>query len=193
MSNSELPLFPLARAIVPGAKLKLQLFEQRYLKLARDCLASGTGFGIVGIKSGGEAVAETEFYQFGCRVEIEDWDQLNNGLLGIRVQAYQRFLVKSYRQREDGLWIGQVEWLSDERAAFPDLDSEYQGLVDLYHSLAAHSGQPVDPVEDASILSWAISNLLPITNADFAELLSENDPLERLNFLAAKIDQLSSQ
>jgi uncharacterized protein len=193
VSELQLPLFPLGRAVVPGAQLKLQLFEQRYLKLARDCLAAEHGFGVVGIKSGGEAIAESQFYQSGCRVQIEDWDQLQNGLLGISVRADKRFVIKSCSQQDDGLWVAQVELLADESSAPLGSKSDYQGLIDLYHSLAAHSGQTVDPTEDAAILGWAIANLLPIDNADFAELLAENDPLKRLHLLATKIDQLSLQ
>ena len=189
---------------MPGATLKLQLFEQRYLKLIRDCLSSGHGFGIVGLKSGAESQMdssiESEFYPAGCRVEITDWDQLQNGLLGISVHAQERFLIRSASQHEDGLWSAQVEWLADEWIDSPtadqnqpELGSEYQGLIDLYHSLAAHSAEAVDPIEDAALLGWAIASLLPIGNSDFAELLAENDPLSRLQLIAKKIDQLTMQ
>ncbi|MBT5331834.1 MAG: ATP-dependent protease La domain-containing protein [Porticoccaceae bacterium] len=194
MSNSELPLFPLGRAVLPGARLKLQLFEQRYLKLIRKCLADEEGFGIVGLKSGGEAVADSEFYSAGCRVRIDDWDQLQNGLLGISVSADQPFVVKTARQNEDGLWLAEVEWLRDdwpERSSQSDFASDYRGLIDLYESLAAHSGAPVNPVEDAAILGWAIASILPLSNEDFSELLMECNPLKRLECLALKIDQLS--
>lgn len=204
MSGNELPLFPLGRAIVPGATLKLQLFEQRYLKLIRDCMASGQGFGIVGLKSGGEAITSStvrsEFYQVGCRVEIADWDQLQNGLLGISVLAQERFLIRSSSQQEDGLWTAQVEWLEDERLVGsrfeeqpPSLEADYEGLIELYQSLAAHSSEVIEPIEDAAVFGWAIASLLPIGNADFAELLTENDPLSRLRILSKKIDRLSMQ
>lgn len=194
MSSSELPLFPLGRAVLPGASLKLQIFEQRYLKLIRQCLAEEKGFGIVGLKSGGEAVANSEFYPAGCSVRIDDWDQLQNGLLGITVSADQPFLVKAASQNEDGLWLAEIEWQEDEwPESHPKLDlvSSYEGLIDLYQSLATHSGAQVNPVEDAAILGWAIASLLPLGNDEFSELLAETNPLKRLEYLAHKIDQLS--
>ena len=187
--SDNLPLFPLSRAAVPGVILKLQLFEQRYLKLVRDCMEAGSGFGVVGIKSGSEVQGETEFYDFGCRVHVEDWDQLQNGLLGISVRADDRFLLRSLDQQEDGLWVGQVEWLSDKRKMV--VTSDYGGLKDLCESLASHAGQEIDLKEDAATLGWAIANLLPINNEVFARLLSEDDPLERLEILVSKIDELS--
>ncbi len=184
-----LSLFPLSRAVVPGVILKLQLFEQRYLKLVRDCMAAGKGFGVVGIKSGSESASDTKFHNFGCRVQVEDWDQLQNGLLGISVRADDRFSLGSIEQLDDGLWMGQVEWLSDKRKM--PVTADYEGLKDLCESLAAHAGQAIDLNEDAASLGWAIANLLPISNEDFAHLLSEDDPLERLEILAAQIDELS--
>lgn len=193
---SEIALFPLGRAIVPGGILKLQLFEQRYLSLVKSCMASAEGFGIVGLRSGGEAQADSEFYSAGCLVQIEDWDQLQNGLLGIEVRADRRFLIQSSWQKEDGLWQAQVKWLQDDwlksqsQSGFA-IGSDYQGLLELYQTLASHTGESVDPAKDATSLGWAIASLLPIDNSDFEQLLLENDPLERLGLLAAKIDQLS--
>lgn len=161
-------------------------------------MESGQGFGVVGLMSGSEvraeASVEAEFFQAGCRVQIEDWDQLQNGLLGISVLADKRFLIRSTYQQEDGLWMAEVDWLEDrlpDNEPQPDLGSDYQGLIDLYHSLAKHSGEALSPTEDVALLGWAIASLLPIGNADFAELLAENNPLERLRLLAEKIDRLA--
>ncbi len=186
-------MFPLNRAVVPGAKLKLQLFEQRYLKMARDCLAANKGFGIVGLKSGGEAVAASEFYPVGCRVQIEDWDQLQNGLLGISLKSDRRFSVDSVQQEPNGLWVAQVSWLQDKSSVEDDWRLRYKGLVDLYHTLSSHFGQTLDPLEDAAELGWAIARFIPLSNKDFAELLLENDPVERLGLIALRIDQLAMQ
>lgn len=193
MSDTELALFPLKRAVVPGAKLRLQLFEQRYLKMARGCLATEKCFGIVGLKSGGEAIPESEFYPVGCRVQIEDWDQLQNGLLGIRLRANRRFAVRSKHQQADGLWTAEVDWLEDKAVRGDDWHSQYQGLADLYLSLATHFGQQPDPLQDAASLGWAVAGFIPLNNEDLAGLLLEDDPLERLRLIALKIDQLATQ
>ena len=196
-----LALFPLTRALVPGVSLKLQLFEQRYLKMIRECMGSGMGFGVVGIRSGGETLLpieedsefeiqpKCEFYQYGCSALIEDWDQLDNGLLGISVRGERRFVAQNPFQKADGLWCADVQWLEDYRS--PEIAPDYQGIKELCKSLAAHSGQEANLDEDAAKLGWTIANMLPIDNQVFAQLLAENDPLERLEIIATQIDHLS--
>ena len=197
MSDS-LALFPLSRALVPQASLKLQLFEQRYLKLIRNCMASGKGFGIVGLESGEETQVEVvsdvapppcKFYPYGCYVSILDWDQLDNGLLGITLLGERRFVVRSSEQDEDGLWIAQVDWLEDYRRA--EVSTDYQGIKELFESLAQYLGHTNTPDEDAAALGWAIANILPLDNQVFSLLLAEDDPIERLEIIATQIDQLS--
>jgi len=164
-------------------------------------MGSGTGFGVVGIRSGGETLLskeensdseiepECEFYKYGCCALIEDWDQLDNGLLGISVRGERRFAAQTIFQQADGLWCADVEWLEDYRRT--EIAPDYQGIRELCNSLAAHSGQDTDLDEDAAKLGWTIANMLPIDNQVFAQLLAENDPLERLEIIATQIDHLS--
>ena len=51
---SELPLFPLSAVLLPFGRMPLQIFEQRYLDLVRDCMKTDTGFGVVWIRRGAE-------------------------------------------------------------------------------------------------------------------------------------------
>jgi UPF0042 nucleotide-binding protein len=49
-----LPLFPLQTVLFPGGLLPLKVFEARYLDLVGQCLRSGTPFGVVCLRQGGE-------------------------------------------------------------------------------------------------------------------------------------------
>ena len=51
---SEMPLFPLSAVLMPHGRIPLQIFEQRYLDLVRDCMKSNTGFGVVWLRRGSE-------------------------------------------------------------------------------------------------------------------------------------------
>ena len=51
---TELPLFPLAGVLLPYGRVPLQIFEQRYLDLVRECMRNDTGFGVVWIRRGSE-------------------------------------------------------------------------------------------------------------------------------------------
>ena len=54
-SDIEIPLFPLNAVLFPGGSLPLRIFEARYIDLVRNCMRSGSGFGIVLILEGPEA------------------------------------------------------------------------------------------------------------------------------------------
>ena len=47
MNQKSLPIFPLNYLILPGEKKFLHIFEERYKELLKDCLNSGSDFGIV--------------------------------------------------------------------------------------------------------------------------------------------------
>ena len=49
-----LRLFPLSSVLLPGGRIPLQIFEQRYLDLVRDCMKSSEPFGVIWIRRGGE-------------------------------------------------------------------------------------------------------------------------------------------
>ena len=51
---SELSLFPLSAVLMPYGRMPLQIFEQRYIDLVRDCMKSDSEFGVVWIRQGGE-------------------------------------------------------------------------------------------------------------------------------------------
>ena len=49
---SELSLFPLSAVLLPFGRVPLQIFEQRYLDLVRECMKVGSDFGVVWIRRG---------------------------------------------------------------------------------------------------------------------------------------------
>ena len=49
-----LPLFPLKTVLFPGGLLPIKVFEQRYIDMAKACLAEEKPFGVCLITSGEE-------------------------------------------------------------------------------------------------------------------------------------------
>ncbi|MEO6790259.1 MAG: LON peptidase substrate-binding domain-containing protein [Ornithinibacter sp.] len=71
-----LPLFPLGSALLPGARLPLQLFEPRYLDLARVLAEQDENertFGVVLIRKGHEVGADAagDLYGVGCEARVD--------------------------------------------------------------------------------------------------------------------------
>ncbi len=100
-------LFPLNTALFPGSILPLQIFEQRYLNLIKQCMKQETGFVTVLISEGKEVASTPHIYSTGCYVDIIDWDTLSNGLLGISIQAKHRLRLSNSSVRDDGLLFAE--------------------------------------------------------------------------------------
>ena len=193
----QLGVFPLGRALLPGAELSLQIFEQRYVRLIRDVLESDSSFAIAGLLSGGEVGKEAEFSRFAVLAKIHDWDLLPSGLLGIRVRGEERLKLESIEQQEDDLWVAEATLLTDSRKLA--LPADYAGLQDLLCSIdqalniAQKSRSLHDSPPDCAALGWELAARLPLSSDDYTQLLAENDPIERLESLALAVDRFASQ
>lgn len=182
----ELALFPLGTVLLPGGRLSLQIFEQRYLNLVRSALKNQIEFGIVLLTAGTEverAGVNTRFAEVGVTAKIVDWDALPNGLLGIVVEGRQRFSITASHQQPDGLW--QAEGKFWEPEAYIPLPEDRTDWTALLQQLAEHPhvkrlGVQVE-TEDASLLSNQLAQLLPIPEQERYDLLTLTDPLDRLD------------
>lgn len=187
--ESLIPLFPLRSVLVPDGRLPLQIFEQRYLDLVSASLKSGTGFGICLLKSGKETVTagrRQEVHRVGCHANIVDWDQLDNGLLGVTVEGTRRFRVKDCWSREDHLLMADVDWIDEGQGTQTPLpiNEEQAYLVELLQDLMKHPlveslGLDMD-IKDRQRLSWRLIELLPVPMHEKQRLLEINDTDERI-------------
>ena len=189
MALPQIPLFPLSVPLFPGVTLPLRIFEQRYLRLVSETLRSGSGFGVVLIRSGGE-VGHASVWPLGVYVEIVDWSQGEEGLLHVQVMGDRRFRILDTRRDEDGLLLGEVEWLPDPpRQPVP---AECDGLLAVLDELKQHASMltlKFAPVDTADALSWQLAQLLPLDDKVRMELLGTEDPLARLASIAANLDR----
>ncbi|MDE1193753.1 ATP-dependent protease [Pseudomonas sp. Bc-h] len=188
-----LPLFPLNAVLFPGCVLDLQIFEARYLDMIGRCMKQGEGFGVVCITEGSEVGDVPEgFSQIGCEALVTDFQQQDNGLLGIRVVGGRRFRVVDAQTQRDNLLIAEVEWLED-----PDekpLQEEDEDLVALLAALAEH---PMVAALNMGLtasgqqsLANQLAYLLPFAEEDKIELLEIDDAEERLDAIQDLLDEM---
>lgn len=176
-------LFPLNTVLFPGSILPLQIFEQRYLTLIKDCMKQQKGFVSVLISDGKEVGTTPKIYCTGCCVDIIDWQSLPNGLLGITVQATHRAQLSNSTVRDDGLLFAETTLLTsniDDKHALPEA---YSPLVDtlkqlLDHPFAEKYQNKVD-FNNISDVCYRLSELLPINNKQ-KQLLLESETSEQI-------------
>jgi len=188
-----LPLFPLNAVLFPGCVLDLQIFEARYLDMIGSCMKQGKGFGVVCITEGSEVGDVPEgFSQIGCEALVTDFQQQDNGLLGIRVVGGRRFRVTDAQAQRDNLLIAEVQWLEDPQEQ--PLQEEDEDLVALLAALGEH---PMVAALNMGLtasgqqsLSNQLAYLLPFAEEDKIELLEIDDAEERLDAIQDLLDEM---
>jgi uncharacterized protein len=181
----EIALFPLNTVLFPGGSLPLRIFEARYIDLVRDCMRTGSGFGIVLIVEGVEAGGPVNTSEVGTYARIIDFSQQPDGLLGIHAVGERRFRILARRRARDGLNLADVEWLPDEPQV--ELPGEFAELVPALDVALDQMGEPHSARErrphDASWVSGRLAELLPVPAEHKQHCLELDDPLERLRYL----------
>lgn len=176
-------LFPLKSILLPGCVMDLQIFEARYLDMISRCFKRGESFLIVALESGPEAgSSDLRFNALGCEAHIADWQQRDNGLLGIRVEGRRRGRIDAADVAEDGLVCGEVSWLVEQPDA--PLHEEHEDLVILHEALLQHPladglGLP-EVAGSQQRLSYQLAFLLPFSLDQKVVLLNMASHEERL-------------
>jgi len=186
-----IPLFPLNLVLFPGARLPLRIFESRYIDMVRDCMRSDTGFGVVW-RLDGDQESSGGHARVGTEARIVDFSTHDDGLLGIEGRGTRRFLVRSTRCRDDGLLIGEVDWLHDQPTG--PIASRHAALQSLMREILAHkalAGQIEADTEDAASLGFGLASVLPIDRPRAQGLLESTEPEQRLDSLMVIIEAMS--
>jgi len=193
-------LFPLHTILFPGGILPLQIFEQRYLSLIKECMKQETGFVTVLISEGKEVGSAPQIYSTGCYVEITDWESLPNGLLGISIQAKYRVRLSACSVRDDGLLLAEatpfestLESAQQEGGPLPEVFAPLADTLKqlMKHPFAEHYQQAVD-YNNVADVCFRLSELLPIGNREKQQLLEAETAQQMLDLLTLHINAMQS-
>lgn len=191
-SSKHLPLFPLNSIILPGGRIPLQLFEPRYIDMLTRCLKEDRGFVVVLVRDGQETSSAAGFYDTGTYVRIVDFQQLDNGLLGITVEGQSKVSVVRSWQAPDGLNLGDVTVCPDEdELSVPDSLAELPVVLKalLKHPVINEMGMKVN-FKDARDVGRRLTELLPLDTQEKQRLLELENPVERLQRLHSLLEAL---
>ena len=191
MSNREdLPIFPLRTILFPDSKLPLRIFEPRYIDMVSRCMREDSEFGIIlSRESTDPKMFET--YDTGTLAKIIDWDQGEDGLLGITTIGTQKYRLKGLNKQEDGLNIGTIERIDREGDYKPT--KEFMHLVELLQAILDDVNIYNDNeknFESAAWISYRFAEILPLRIEDKQKCLEIDDPIIRLNFLEPLIKMI---
>ena len=184
MSNDEnCPIFPLRTMLFPDSKLPLRIFEPRYIDMVSKCMKDSLEFGVIlSRESNDPKMFET--YNIGTMAKIIDWEQGNDGLLGITTIGTNKFKLLGMNKQEDGLNIGDVEIIQREGHFKPT--ENFSNLVSLLKAILDDINLYNDDekkFESASWVSFRFAEILPLKLEDKQKCLEIDDPIIRLNYL----------
>jgi len=188
----DIPLFPLGNALFPAGVLSLQVFEVRYLDMVKKCIANQSEFGVVILLSGREVRTPegTETLAgVGTLARIDECRTIMPGLLQLRCSGTTRFRLLSSSQGKYGLWTGSISVLPDDPET--PIDPTLQPCADTLGKLIAElqregvspQEMPIAPpfrLDDAGWVANRWSELLPLSPQTKADLLSQENPTDRL-------------
>ncbi|MYA97821.1 MAG: hypothetical protein F4X91_15590 [Nitrospinae bacterium] len=152
MTTYRLPLFPLQVVLLPGQRLPLHIFEERYKTMIGECIEDDAPFGIVLVGKGG-------IHKIGCAARITQvLEKFPDGRMNILTQGGQRFEVfRVYDSRP--YFEGEVGDFHDEEDEDP---TELCRMVwdALEKSGSAPRNLPDELLEDPFHLSFAVAEAL---------------------------------
>jgi uncharacterized protein len=204
IATVNIPLFPLNTVLFPQGLLPLRVFEVRYTDMVRDCLRTGTPFGVVNISRGSDtqdAGEPAEHYLTGTLANIVDFDMQEPAVLMIAAHGGQRFKVISTNAQASGLLHAQIQTLdADEACAIPEGLSKCASLLEqivkeleAQYAQAEKAGQkpfsfPVAKpyqFDDAGWVANRFAELMPLPRKQKQLLLETLLPIERLEWVDA--------
>jgi Lon protease-like protein len=137
-----------------------------------------------------DVINESELSKIGTLVKIIDFDQLDDGLLGISVVGLKKFEIDHVRVEYDGLRYSKVSWLPSWDVTTLDTDSEQLShYLDRVYRQFPDIGDLYDQkfFDDASWVSQRWLEILPLTNQVFDDLTKQLDCLSTLDYLKATL------
>jgi len=171
--NDKIPIFPLPLVLLPGEKLPLHIFEEKYKKMIEHCLKNNKKFGIINSKNNDSLI-------IGCTASIEQvvGGENESREYDILVSGVERFIVKSYNNSEDYKQAYVKTWNDIDDTIDESLLQEAN--VFLYEVLLKLGASSKIPQINMPKSSFEIASMLDIDKRAKKILLksqSENDRL----------------
>jgi Lon protease-like protein len=187
----ELPIFPLATVLFPGAILPLHIFEERYKQMMRHAVENGGLFGL-SYRSDASVGDETppEIGSIGCVAKIHAVMPLDQGKMNVISTGIVRYRILSLRQAEPFIvakvepFIDDLEPGADLNRIFDEMAGMCREFLEAAQALDESGGVPGQELpEDPEAFSLLISSALPIDNDAKQTLLEITSTRSRLSRL----------
>ena len=184
-----LPLFPLDNVLLlPFGKLPLNIFEERYIKMALDCLKKERMIGIIQPKND-----NNELFMMGCIGKITSYIETPDYRVVLNLEGICRFILKSRDLHPHGYYQARIDtndYLEDLNTLEPQIDRS--NLIQKYSNFFKMKKLEIDKdvLSDTSNLQLlsTLAMLAPFNKIDKQAILESPNLLERHNTINSILD-----
>jgi Lon protease-like protein len=188
---TEIPIFPLAMVLFPGAILPLHIFEERYREMMRHAIENQGQFGLSYRADAGVGIETTPVVgSVGCAAKINAVMPLADGRMNVISTGLIRYRIVEVKQSVPFV-IAVIEPFADDpepQADLSRLQNDTSALANQFlsalQSLNDASGpDQVELPEEAESFSMTVASALPIDNDTKQHLLETTSTRLRLTRL----------
>ena len=163
--------------------------------MVKNCMENDHGFVMTFQKKLSEK-DEYEISKQGAYVEIIDFNNLPNGLLGITVKSINKVSIKDMVKLKDGLNLAETYPIVDPEVDDQALLAEFPELGNILSQLVQHpkiSEMPLNvDFNSADSIAYHLAGLIPLSSSNKQNLLEAFDAAQRFEILSKYIDEISS-
>ena len=182
-------LFPLNVVLFPGGLLPLRIFEPRYLRMVSECLRTDEPFAVAAITDGPESGGIASTASTGTLARIIDWQQEEDGLLGLLCEGEQVFSLGDVRAEQDNLLRAEV--VRHPFAVPQAMPDDLAWMAELLDDLLQRMGPPFERLAiadpSADHVAARLIEFLPLPLIEKQALFEVDDAVQRLRRLCGLI------
>nr|ADI16278.1 uncharacterized protein, similar to the N-terminal domain of lon protease [uncultured bacterium HF0010_16H03] len=160
--------------------------------MIKSCMSDNHGF-VIALQN--NKSKDFEISKKGSYVEIIDFNNLPNGLLGITVKSENKVSIKNIYQLEDGLHVAEIKPEIDPEVDDQALMAEYPEIINILSQLIKHPrinelSLKVD-FNSADSIAYHLAGLIPLSMNQRQNLLEAFDASQRFLILSKYIEKIS--
>ena len=186
---TSVPIFPLENVLLlPFGKLPLNIFEERYLKMALDSLKSNRMIGVIQPKNN-----NNELFMIGCIGKITSYIETPDYRIVLNLEGICRFVIKDRNLTTKGYYQANIDcqdYLEDLNSMEPQIDRA--SLIKKYENFFKMKKLEIDQnvlsdTPNLQLLS-TLAMLAPFNKIDKQAILESPNLLARLNTINSILD-----
>lgn len=190
---NEIPVFPLSGVLLlPGCRLPLNLFENRYLHMFDYALNKERIIGMIQPleKKNKEKSSNPDLHKIGCAGHLIAFNQTNDNRYEIVLKGIKKFKLVKEKLSNKGFRMANIKWLDSSSISVTiSKRNEFEKKLKLYLKKinVQADWEAIEASNDEDLIN-SVSMGCPFTNIEKQAILEANNLQDRLNVLTSLLE-----